>query len=262
MSGFKSDGTRNDINRRVASGFTRSRSRIRVVKRVIRLTCIFSALLYLVWGCWPLLEYLTFERNRRDFCGPLHDSGTSFSIACLVSSVLLLLSFISFTLCTRCSVVPLLVHIVTFIAATGFTIQASIFLWLRTEGTTSLGELCKLESAIFYSGAELYTKVSLLFLKWSFFVSTIPWNIYYDQILHMYSLFHLVLFSLLLSSFLLYKVNFWNVIFRICCGKLFYRDYISILFFFFYYWSPFWTVPLTFFFFHIVYFSCYFFDWK
>ena len=28
-----------------------------------------------------------------------------------------------------------------------------------------LGELCKLESAIFYSGAELYTKVSLLFLK-------------------------------------------------------------------------------------------------
>ena len=165
MSGFKSDGTRNDINRRVASGFTRSRSRIRVVKRVIRLTCIFSALLYLVWGCWPLLEYLTFERNRRDFCGPLHDSGTSFSIACLVSSVLLLLSFISFTLCTRCSVVPLLVHIVTFIAATGFTIQASIFLWLRTEGTTSLGELCKLESAIFYSGAELYTKVSLLFLK-------------------------------------------------------------------------------------------------
>ena len=160
-NGVKRDGSRNDVNRRVASGFTRSRTRIRVVKRVIRLTCIFSALLYLVWGCWPLLEYLTFERNRRDFCGPLHDSGTSFSIACLVSSVLLLFSFISFTLCTRCSVVPLLVHIVTFLAATGFTIQASIFIWSRTDGTTSNGELCKLESAIFYSGAELYTKVSV-----------------------------------------------------------------------------------------------------
>jgi hypothetical protein len=151
-----------------------SRIQVRRVRRGIRLTCIFSSLLYLIWGVWPLLEYLTFERNRRDFCQPLHTSGTAFSVACIVASALIMISLVSFTACGpggRCfaiSVIPLLFHVVFFLAALGFTIQASVYIWYREKGTTTPGQLCMLESALFYRGAEMYTQITFGMLLFEF----------------------------------------------------------------------------------------------
>ena len=148
---------------------SRARIQVRRIKSSIRLTCFFSSMLYLAWGIWPLLEYLTLEINRRDFCQPLHEYGSSFSIACIISSILIMISLISFTACIGtkcyvCSVVPLIVHLLTFLASIGFTIQASIFLWSTSPGTTSPGELCALESSLFYNGAQLYISLTYAML--------------------------------------------------------------------------------------------------
>ena len=142
------------------------RDRARTVRNSIRWASTFSSLLYLLWGIWPLLEWLTLETNRRDFCGDLHTYGTLFSIACVAAAFLIFSSLLSFMYCNPegrcfvCSIVPLITHALAFLIAVAMTAQVSAFLWSRDPGTTSPGELCQLESELFYHGAEVYTKVS------------------------------------------------------------------------------------------------------
>ena len=160
-------------NSRTNNSTENIRERARRVKVGIVRTSIFSSVLYAAWGIWPLIEWLTFEQNRRDFCGSLHDYGTIFSIACIASSFLIASSLISFHLCNPegrcfvCSVVPLFSHVLTFLIAFGVTVQGSIFLWSRKIGETSPGDLCKLESEMFFRGAELYTQITfgMLFVE-------------------------------------------------------------------------------------------------
>ena len=146
------------------------------VKCTVRWVLLVSIFVYIGWGIWPLAEWLTFELNRRDFCGDLHNAGVAFSVECLVAAL-----FLGITLCVIsknnprdlfpgnayfCSgiVLPLAALVLSFLAALASVIWVSVY--IQSES----GQLCKHESAMFFEGAKLFAEVALWILVLEFCV--------------------------------------------------------------------------------------------
>ena len=141
------------------------------VRCTVRWVLLGSILVYTGLGIWPLAEWLTCERNRRDFCGELHNAGIAFSVECFVCSLFLML-----TLCVLSRsdprnlrpgsvyfysgiVMPLAALCISFVAALANAVWVANYIF-----ADEAGQLCKYESEIFFSGASLFVKVTLAIL--------------------------------------------------------------------------------------------------
>jgi hypothetical protein len=148
------------------------------VRCTVRWVLLLSIFVYVGWGIWPLAEWLTFELNRRDFCGDLHNAGIAFSVECLLAALFQGLTLIVVSKnrprdllpgnAYFCSgiVLPLAALIIFFLAALASTI------WVTTYIESESGQLCKHESAMFFEGAKLFARVTLGMLAGEFLVIT------------------------------------------------------------------------------------------